>query len=68
MLIVPIGNVLVQAPEGDVPDLAKQVMENIAMVLPVIIGRMLNKHLEMEITRTRTVSKGDAMRSAKKRR
>ena len=51
MLIVPIGNVLLQAPDGDVPDFAMQVMENIALALPAIIGRMLNKQLEMEITR-----------------
>lgn len=49
MLIVPIGKVLLQAPEG--PDLALQVMENIASILPGLIGQMLNKHLEMEITR-----------------
>jgi len=51
MLIVPIGNVLLQATEKEVPDMAWQVMENIALVLPGIIGRMLNKYLEMEITR-----------------
>jgi len=51
MLIVPIGNALLQAPDGEVPDIALQVMENIALALPSIIGRMLNRHLEMEITR-----------------
>lgn len=51
MLIVPIGNVLVQAAEVEQPGIALQVMENIAVVLPGIIGQMLNKHLEMEITR-----------------
>jgi len=51
MLIVPIGNVLLQGPDVDRPDLAFQVMENIAWALPGIIGQMLNKHLEMEITR-----------------
>lgn len=51
MLIVPIGNVLLQVPDVEVPDIALQVMENIALELPSIIGRMLNKHLEMEITR-----------------
>lgn len=51
MLIVPIGNVLLQAPDGEVPDLALQVMENIALALPSIIGQMLNQHLEMEVTR-----------------
>ncbi len=50
MPIVPIGNVLVQAPDGEEPDVALQVMENIALVLPAIIGQMLNKYLEMEIT------------------
>ena len=51
MLIVPIGNVLLQGPDVDMPDMAFQVMENIAWALPGIIGQMLNKHLEMEITR-----------------
>lgn len=51
MPIVPIGNVLLQAPDGEVPDLALQVMENIALALPSIIGQMLNKQVEMEITR-----------------
>jgi hypothetical protein len=51
MLIVPIGNVLLQATEKEVPEIALQVMENIALALPGIIGQMLNKHLEMEITR-----------------
>lgn len=50
MLIVPIGKVLLQVPDIEVPDIALQVMENIAVVLPDIIGQMLNKHLEMEIT------------------
>ena len=48
MFIVPIGKVLMQAAEG--PNLAWQAMENIASVLPAIIGQMLNKYLEMEIT------------------
>jgi transposase-like protein len=51
MLIVPIGKVLLQVPDVEVPDLALQVMDNIALALPSIIGQMLNKHLEMEITR-----------------
>lgn len=51
MLIVPIGKVVLQVPDGDVPDMALQVMENMAVVLPDMIGQMLNKHLEMEITR-----------------
>ena len=51
MLIVPIGNVILQAPDREVPEIALQVMENIALELPSIVGRILNKHLEMEITR-----------------
>lgn len=51
MLIVPIGNVLLQATEVEGADRALQVMENIASVLPAIIGQMLNKYLELEITR-----------------
>jgi putative transposase len=51
MLIVPIGNVLLQAPDREVPEIALQVMENIGLALPSLIGQMLNKLLELEITR-----------------
>lgn len=51
MLIVPIGKVLLQGRDVEVPDRAFQVMEDIAWALPGLIGQMLNKHLEMEITR-----------------
>lgn len=50
MAIVHVGKVVLQAIETEVADVGLQVMENISLELPSIIGQMLNGYLDMEIS------------------
>lgn len=49
-MIVPVGNVLLQAIPSDAPDFARQVVENITEKIPDILGKMVTEYLDAEVT------------------
>lgn len=49
-MIVPLGNVILQAIPSDAPDFARQVLENIREKIPDILGQVMNEYLDGEVT------------------
>ena len=49
-MIVPVGNVRLQAIQAAAPNFAEQVMETISNKIPGIVEQMLNEYLDEEVT------------------
>jgi transposase-like protein len=49
-MIVPVGNVVLQAIQADAPDFARQVLESITEKIPGFIGQLVNEYLDAEVT------------------
>ena len=49
-MIVPVGNIVMQAIQADAPDFARQVLEGITERIPGFIAQIVNGYLDAEVT------------------
>jgi len=49
-MIVPVGNIVMQAIQADAPDFARQVLEGITERIPSFIAQIVNGYLDAEVT------------------